>query len=457
MEETICSAKLMKNLLFITLVFMLRIEMAPAQKLWSLADCISYAIEHNLPLKRQDILVAIKNLDQEMARRERLPAIGGYFNGYSTFGHSQDVFGTIRRNDNFNSNMGITAEVTLYQYNYMRNQAKKSTLQAEQEELEKEILKRDLTLKVVQSYLEVLLSQALVHAQDSAISFSLQLLDKAEKSTAIGVTAPAVVFEAKANLAREKQQFQQYHKQAQQAKLTLAQDMNYTDYHTLIIDDPILEAEIFKTGINRSTSDLTLEAFENNPVLAKLENQLLELEVDAKVVKAADYPLVKGSASLGTTYFNAFKSPGERPVFVQTKDNFAQQLAVAVTVPIFNKGKTKRQLQQLDLRKKEIELLGDHEKQQQVQILEKLHLDWVESKQQYEISTEAFAATKESLEYSKRSFMAGKASIYDINNSKNNLIKSESDMIRARYNTLFSLLMLHYQVSGAIKFSDHIH
>lgn len=197
----------MKKLLLIILVFSWTIGAAWAQKRWSLADCVAYAIDHNLPIKRQDILVAIKNLDQEMARRERLPAVGGYFNGYSTFGHSQDVFGTIRRNDNFNSNMGINAEVTLYQYNYLRNQAKKATLQSEQEELEKGILKRDLTLKVVQSYLEVLLSQALVQAQDSAINFSLQLLDKAEKSTAIGASAPAVVFEAKANLARENSNF----------------------------------------------------------------------------------------------------------------------------------------------------------------------------------------------------------------------------------------------------------
>ncbi|WGQ13820.1 TolC family protein [Sphingobacterium faecium] len=447
----------MKNILLITLVFILGIEMTVAQKQWSLADCVTYATDHNLPIKRQDILVAIKNLDQEMARRDRLPAVGGYFNGYSTFGHSQDVFGTIRRNDNFNSNVGINAEVTLYQYNYLRNQAKKATLQAEQEELEKGILRRDLTLKVVQSYLEVLLSQALVHAQDSAINFSLQLLDKAEKSTAIGATAPAVVFEAKANLAREKQQFQQYHKEAQKAKLALAQYMNFTDYQSLIIYDPLLETEIFKTGIVKSQSDLIQTVFDNNPILAKLENQLLGLDVETKLIKATDYPLVKGSASLGTTYFNAFKSPGERPVFVQSKDNFAQQLAIAVTVPIFNKGKTKRQLQQITFRKQEIELLSDYEKLQQVQILEKLNLDWIESKQQYDISTEAFAATKESLEYSRLSFMAGKASIYDINNSKNNLIKSESDMIRARYNTLFSLLMLHYQVSGAIKFSNHIH
>ncbi|WP_081918424.1 TolC family protein [Sphingobacterium sp. ML3W] len=443
----------MKKILIIALLLTLGVRMAVAQKQWSLEDCVSYAIEHNLPLKRQDVLVAIKNLDQEMAHRERLPAVGSYFNGYSTFGHSQDVFGTIRRNDNFNSNMGINAEMTLYQFNYLRNQAKKATVEAEQEQLEKEVLKRDLTLKIVQGYLQVLLTQALVDAQDSAINFSVQLLDKAEKSTAIGATAPAVVFEAKANLAREKQQYQQYHKETQQAKLTLAQHMNYADYSALRVYDPLLESEIFKTGIRGTKSDLIQEAIRHNPILNKYENQLIGLDIESKLFKAADYPMVKGSASLGTTYFNAFKTANERPFFGQSKDNFAQQIAIAVTIPVFNKGRTKRQLQQVNLRKQEIGLLSENEKIQQIQILEKLQLDWKESKQQYEISTEAFSATKESLVYSRRSFMAGKVSIYDINNSKNNLIKSEAEMIRARYNTLFSLLMLHYHVSGDIKFS----
>lgn len=443
----------MKRLLVITLLLFLGMGIAVAQKQWSLEDCVSYAIEHNLPLKRQDVLVAIKNLDQEMARRERLPAVGGYFNGYSTFGHSQDVFGTIRRNDNFNSNMGINAEMTLYQFNYLRNQAKKAMVEAEQEQLEKEVLKRDLTLKVLQSYLQVLLTQALVTAQDSAINFSAQLLDKAEKSVAIGATAPAVVSEAKANLARERQQFQQYNKDSRQAKLTLAQHMNYMDYNSLNIYDSVLESEVFRTGLKGSKFDLIQAASEHNPILSKLNNQLLGLDIEARLFKAADYPMVKGSASLGTTYFNAFKSPAERPFLGQTKDNFAQQIALMVTIPVFNKGKTKRQLQQVNLRRQEIGLLSENEKLQQMQLLEKLHLDWKESKEQYEISTEAFSATKESLEYSKRSFTAGKISIYDINNSKNNLIKSESEMIRARYNTLFSLLMLHYHVSGDIKFS----
>lgn len=443
----------MKKLVVITLLLSFEIKMTMAQKQWSLEECVSYANDHNLPLKRQDVLIALENIDQEMALRERLPTIGGYFNGYSTFGSSQDVFGTIRRNDNFNSNMGINAEVALYQYNYLRNQAKKATLQVELETIEKEILKRDLTLKVVQSYLEVLLAQALVTAQDSAIGFSRQLLDKAQKSTAIGAIAPAVVFEAKANLAREKQQFQQNYKDAQQAKLLLAQYMNYADYHSLILYDTLLDAEIHKINVKEMMSTVVQQSFLNNPTLAKLDNQLLSLDVEAKIIKAAMYPSVSGSASLGTTYFNAFSGDGWLPVFTKTKNNFAQQLALTAVIPIFNKGKIRRQLQQVGLRKQEIEILSDFEKQQQRQILEKLYLDWKESREQYIISTEAYVATRQSLEYAKLSFIAGKISIYDVNTSKNHLIKSESAMIRAQYNTLFSLLLMHYHVSGKGQFS----
>ncbi len=437
----------MKYLL--TMLFFFLISDIVAQKQWSLEDCVSYAIKHNIPLKRQDILVAIKNLDHEMALRERLPSIGGYLNGYSIFGHAQDVFGNIQRNDNFNSNIGVNSELNIYQYNYFKNQAKKATIQSEKERIEKDVLIRDLALKVIQSYLEVLLSQSLVNSQNSAIYFSTQLLEKTEKSIKIGVTAPSVVSEVRANLAREKQQYQQYHKELQLKKATLAQHMNHPVHSILNLYDPLLESNLFDSKKEVHKENSIQSVLEKNPTLLKYRVKLLELDVEDKILKSAYYPLVKGTASFGTTYFSAFKAANTNSLFIQSKDNFAQQIALSVSIPIFNKGKTKRLLQQNTLRKHEVDILSEYEATQQIQIIQKLQIDLEENNKQYEISKEAFLATKESLEYSQLSFIAGKASIYDVNNIKNNLIKTEAELIRSKYSKLFTALTLHYYITGS--------
>ncbi|PUV22179.1 MULTISPECIES: TolC family protein [Sphingobacterium] len=421
-----------------------------AQQTWTLQDCIDYAVEHNLPIKQQEIKAAIKVLDQEMALRERLPSVNGYANGYTTFGSSQDVFGTIRRNDNLNSNMGINAELTLYQYNYFRNQAKKAASEAEQERIEKEILKRNLTVQLMEAYLQTLLAQALLVSQDSAMQFSKQLLDKAEKSTAVGATAVSVVAEAKANLARERQQYQQYHKDRQQSLLKLAQLMNHPDYSSLRLAVPITAQDPQHDSTFSEISNLREEAYLHNPVFAKLQNQKDGLDLESKLIKAALFPTVKGSAGLGSTYFNAFKAENTRSFFVQSKDNFAQQLAVTVSVPIFNKGKTKRQLKQIEFNKQNIQLSADNERLAQQHILDKLLLELDENRKQYGIAVEASTATEQSLDYTLRSFEAGKASIYDINTSKSNLIKAESEKIRSKYNVVFNQLLLRYQIYGTI-------
>jgi len=421
-----------------------------AQQTWTLQDCIDYAVEHNLPIKQQEIKAAIKVLDQEMALRERLPSVNGYANGYTTFGSSQDVFGTIRRNDNLNSNMGINAELTLYQYNYFRNQAKKAASEAEQERIEKEILKRNLTVQLMEAYLQTLLAQALLVSQDSAMQFSKQLLDKAEKSTAVGATAVSVVAEAKANLAREKQQYQQYHRDRQQSLLKLAQLMNHPDYSSLRLAVPITAQDPQHDSTFSEISSLREEAYLHNPVFAKLQNQKDGLDLESKLIKAALFPTVKGSAGLGSTYFNAFKAENTRSFFVQSKDNFAQQLAVTVSVPIFNKGKTKRQLKQIEFNKQNIQMSADNERLAQQQVLDKLLLELDENRKQYGIAVEASTATEQSLDYTLRSFEAGKASIYDINTSKSNLIKAESEMIRSKYTIVFNQLMLRYQIYGTI-------
>jgi len=421
-----------------------------AQRAWTLQDCIDYAVAHHLPIKQQDIKAEIKVLDQQMALREPLPSVNGYANGYTTFGSSQDVFGTIRRNDNLNSNMGINAELTLYQYNYFRNQAKKAASEAEQERIEKEILKRNLTVQLMEAYLQTLLTQALLVSQDSALQFSQQLLDKAEKSTAVGATAVSVVAEAKANLAREKQQYQQYHKDRRQSLLKLAQLMNYPDYSNLELAVPVAENDLLQEHTFSDPSSLWEQAYLHNPVFAKLRSQEDGLEVESKLVKATLFPTVKGSAGLGSTYFNAFKADDTRSFFVQSKDNFAQQLTVTVSVPIFNKGKTKRQLKQIEFNKQNIQLSADNERLAQQQILDKLLLELDENRKQYGIAVEASTATAQSLDYTLRSFEAGRASIYDVNTSKNNLIKAESETIRSKYNVVFNQLMLRYQIYGSI-------
>ncbi|ULT27337.1 TolC family protein [Sphingobacterium sp. E70] len=121
-----------------------------------------------------------------------------------------------------------------------------------------------------------------------------------------------------------------------------------------------------------------------------------------------------------------------------------------MSVPIFNKGKTKRQLQQVALNRQAIELSSENEKLLHQQILDKLLLELEENKQLYTIALEASAATGQSLIYTLRSFEAGKVSIYDINTSKNNLMKADTETIRAKYNVLFNQIMLHYQIYGDI-------
>ena len=86
----------------------------------------------------------------------------------------------------------------------------------------------------------------------------------------------------------------------------------------------------------------------------------------------------------------------------------------------------------------------------QEQILDKLLLELDENKKQYHIAVEANSATEQSLTYTLRSFEAGRASIYDINTIKNNLIKAESEMIRSKYTVVFNQMMLRYQIYGTI-------
>lgn len=268
----------MTKLIWISLlVCSCQIHVVKAQ--WTLQECVDYALEHNLELQQQMHEIRIKDYDFRIVRNERLPLIHGYSNVYSNFGHSQDVFGTIQRNDNLNSNMGITAEIMLYNFGRLRNQAHKAQVEVDMEAIELEIAERELTTKVVQSYLEILMQEALLSARDSAVQFSNKLYERAKYTTEVGTTAQSVVYEAKANLARERQQLENVRIDLERARLQLSQLLQLNDYATFSVsplptdtltgfwDVPTLESLITKSyhiqpSMQRYTlwqTDLTLQ------------------------------------------------------------------------------------------------------------------------------------------------------------------------------------------------------
>jgi len=420
-----------------------------AQERWTLAKCIQFAQENNLEIVNSKINNGVKLIDLRIAKNEKLPEVRGFSNLLSKFGQGQDVFGNTRRNDNLNGDIGIDANITIYNHGKLNNEIKRSRLLLSVSEEEIAVFRRNIAIKVIEYYLAIQLNKEIARAVDSAVYYADMQYDKAIKTTQAGTTALTVQYEAKANLAREKQKMKKAQQDVERAKLNMVQLIQLADYSDFDIaaDQEKYEPSSqllysLEEAISRSTS--------NHPELKRLDMLRQATEMESKIVKADLYPVIKGSALVGSLYFNSLVSGADKRFFVQMKDNFAQQIALSLSVPIFSKGRVKNTISKnrLYIQQNDIET-----KQKYISIkqsIEKLYFDYWAYLDQYEAAQEMFESAKMALSFTGKSYDAGKSSIYDLNSSRGNSLNAESEMLQAKYNCLFVSKMIKFYVEETL-------
>lgn len=430
-------------------LLMMLSEISFAQtKTLDLKDCIELALSNNKSVDIAQLTLGSKALDVKSYRNEQLPNVNGFSNMYTNFGQSQDIFGNSARNDNFNNSLGLASAYSIFSNGKLKNMVKKGEMELQASELDIALLKRNLSLKVIQGYLNVLLQKEISISTDSALIFAKNQLQKVQKSTDLGATSLTILYESKANFARETDKNTQAHYAVDKAMLDLKQIMGVSKDDILILNDHIDESKS-NTILNVSDSSLYYSSISLHPTIKKYDYLNKSLFYDQKIIKSQLYPNVNLNLTFGSFYFNNLTTGvGKMPFFDQLRGNFSQQVGVSINVPIFNKYSVKTALAknkiQLEENKKQVEL----EKQLIGQEIDKYLLDLSNFQKQYLSISEVLEITEKAFNLSLKSYEAGRISIYDLNSSRANLLSVESDLIRSKYNIAFTKVLISYLVNG---------
>ncbi len=419
-----------------------------AQEKWDLQKCIAFAQENNLEIQNSKVNNDVKHVELRIAKNERLLEVKGFTNLFSKFGQGQDVFGNTRRNDNLNSEVGIDANVTIYNHGKLTNQIKKSTLLVSVSEEEIAMFKRNIAIKAIEYYLAIQLSKEIARSIDSAVFYANLQYEKAVKTTEAGTTALTVQYEAQASLARERQKLKQAKLDVDRAKLAMVQLMQLDDYSSFDIVEE-------KDGASAVHLTYTLpeaieQAASNHPELKKLSLLRSAAEVEHDIIKSDLYPVVRGSALLGSLYFNSLVVAGDKGFFPQMRDNFSQQVAISLSIPIFSKGRVKNAIAKNNLYLQQNDIQTKQQYLAIKQDIEKFYFDYWGYRDQHEATQDMLESARIALTFTSKSYDAGKSSIYDLNSSRSNMLKAESEMLQAKYNCLFVSKMIKFFIEETL-------
>ena len=162
-----------------------------------------------------------------------------------------------------------------------------------------------------------------------------------------------------------------------------------------------------------------------------------------KIAQSALWPTLSLSAGLGSNYYktNGFDTESFGR---QMRNNFSQYIGLSLNIPIFNRFETRNSIRSARLDRESQQLRLDDVKKTLYKEIQQAYYNAVAARAQYASSTEATASNKAAFDLMSAKYEYGKANITEFNESKNNWLKAESDLARAKYEYMYDTSLLDF-------------
>ena len=424
--------------------------MAFSQKVWTLQECVNYAVENNLQVIESQYNKKIQDFNLAIAKRQYLPSVSANINNTASFGQGRDTFGRTGSNDNFSNNANVGADMMLFNHGRIEKEIRLNEFKVKAYQYDVERVKNDISLQIAQQYLSILLSREVTAISKSALENAEKLYERAKITTEVGTTAQTILAEAEAALAREKLNVKTAEINTERNLFSLAMLLQLPEYKNFDIQNVTIENEI--EAPLYTADQIVDKAIDSQPQIKAAENRIKSAEAQTEITETAFWPTISANAGVGTNYFYLFNAidPATRNKIAQTgffkqyKDNFGQQVGVSANIPIFNKGITKLNVEQSKISEEIAKNSLLLQKQEVLQNVQKAQFDAESNYESFVASSEAEKSAKLALDFAEKSYNAGRATIYDLNTARNNYANAQGSVAQAKYNYLFSLKLLNF-------------
>ncbi|MDO6596640.1 TolC family protein [Oceanihabitans sp. 2_MG-2023] len=435
--------------LYLILVSLLLVQLTFAQeastnitsKIWSLEDCIDYAIENNITIKDATLDKSIAEVDYKKAKSSRLPNLFGSASQNFSSGNTIDPITSNYVTDQINStNVGINSSVTLFQGNQITNQIQQNKLFLEQSIFEEEVEKNNIVLNILEVYLQTLYSKENIAIAENNVTASLKEEQRAKARLDAGTIALSDYTEAQSQAATNKYNVIAAKNEYQQYIIALKQ---------LLELSPLEDMQIETIDDNMDLVNLELDKMKvyNNAIsfLPEIQSSILNVKANEKeldIAKGAFLPTLSLTGSIGSGY----TSINDNTFSDQFDVNFNQKLGLSLSIPIFNRNQTKAAVKTATLNIEKAELQKQSTEKEVYKKVETAFQNAVSAQEQVIASEASKFAAEKSYELAQKKYELGALSTTDLVISQNTFTNAQQNYLQAKYlNILYHQLLQFYQ------------
>jgi outer membrane protein len=414
------------------------------QKVWSLEDCIRYAIENNLQIKQQSIQTKIQKNSLDLAKYKLLPSVNGQASYSISSGRALDPSTYTYINQTLQSEyFYIGGQMPVFDglQNYNSIQKNKYMVLASEQDLQN--ISDNVALNVALSYLQILLNKELVAANQNQLDITLQQIEKTRKLVDAGSVAKGNLLQIQAQAAQEELSLITQKNFLETSVLTLTQLLELQTPAGFEVVAPEINVDP-NSIVSGDIDEIFGTAVKNRPEVKSSELKLTASQYDLKIAKGGRSPQLSLNYSYNARYSNPTNLPGDQSFVGQLKTSKSPGAGLTLNIPILNGWQVNKSISNSKYNVQISEYALEGTKKQLYKNIQQAYTDAVASLKKLNVSIKAIASTEESFRYTEQKFNVGMVTPVDYNAAKTQLLKAQSDNAQAKYEFLFKTKVLDF-------------
>ncbi len=407
---------------------------------WTLENCVSYALTHNLSVKARQLNIESGQLQLTEAKDRFLPSLNASAGESLNFGRGLTANNTYADRNTTNFQWGASLQLPLFQglSEYRQIKVAKSNLQ--QLLYEHEAAKDNVTLNIISQYLQVLYAKE-VHA--SALSQLSQTTYEVGRQKALleaGKVPEADLLDAESQKAQDELQVVTSENDIKVSLVELANLLQLPDVGNFDIA-PIPEDEPI---IPTAESVFNAAMMHNNSILAASQS-IKTAEQNISLAKSCYIPRLSFNAGIGSSYYTVGGYVND-PFSAQMKHNFSTYVGVSLSIPIFDAFSTRNSVRQAKLQHLSAQLQLDQQSTDLYKTIQLAYYQACGAREKYLASLSTLEKTRRSFAATQEKYNLGRATPAEFEQAKNNLFRIEISSIQSHYEYLLRhRILIFYQ------------
>ncbi len=418
---------------------------APAKYTFTLEECLQYALDKNY--NRQSLKLAEESYEvaYKQSKDERLPGVSASLSETYTNSKKSTTNDVTTGGSSVGGNYSVNASMPIYQGGTINNTIEQSRLQMEQSTYQTSQYENELTIQILQAFLSVLGNEELLKYQGSVVEASREQLNQGKEQYRVGTILESDYLLLQAQYANDQNNI---------VDTEIARSNNLLTLKSLLSMNPVADLQIVYPDTSAITEMAVLptQDYVTERALTYLPDlKIGQYNIDianmgVKLSKAGYYPTVSLGAGLGTGHSD-FSNFG-----TQLNDRLNEQVGLTVSIPIFNKNRTKTSVTRSKISLQQAELSQMQTELNIRQTVMQEYQDVVSSYNKYKVTDIRQNAYLKTFDAYRAQFNAGSITPVDLLQQQNNYISALNDYIQSKYGFMLKRKILDVYMGEPVKF-----